>query len=245
MNLFEGLKEGDLEELVLPIISIDEFESKLDDDSIVLAFSCYDRDPASDLNRFIQKGPVDILDTDVSPAPNEDGLYMVFVELLRDKNTPKNIINILESLAGLTSINDWKCEIYDVEGQHPIDEEFLSKNLRLASQEDHDQHQDKKAEEIKEFFYDSDLDNVIVEDNIVIIEARGSTISLGFVDLGNIDDIYENNAVMQQATRMDESARSNVRRLEKMLGDFWLVEQRGNCLIIGNALNHQNLLLRV
>ena len=55
-NLFEGLKEGDLAELVLPMISIDEFESKLDDDSIVVAFYVGDRDPSQDLNRFIQKG---------------------------------------------------------------------------------------------------------------------------------------------------------------------------------------------
>ena len=67
VNLVEGLKEGDLEELLIPMISIDEYESKLDDDSIVVAFYVRDRDPSYDLNRFIQKGASAILDTDVSP----------------------------------------------------------------------------------------------------------------------------------------------------------------------------------
>ena len=106
VNLVEGLKEGDLEELLIPMISIDEYESKLDDDSIVVAFYVRDRDPSYDLNRFIQKGASAILDTDVSPAPNEDGFYMVFVEFLRDEDFPNKLLNTLGSLRGLTGIQD-------------------------------------------------------------------------------------------------------------------------------------------
>jgi hypothetical protein len=99
MDLFEGLREGDLEGLVLPHLSIDEFETKLDDDAIVVAFHVLDRDPANDLNRFIQKGAVALLDTDVSPAPNEDGYYVVFVELERNETFPERMMHILDSVA--------------------------------------------------------------------------------------------------------------------------------------------------
>src|ERR1700748_2916530 len=97
MELIEGLRENDLEGLVLPVISIDQFESKIDDDAIVVAFYVEYRDPAIDLNRFIQKSAVDILDTEVSPAPTEDGYFVVFVELMRDDKFMKKMSVIMEN----------------------------------------------------------------------------------------------------------------------------------------------------
>ena len=79
--LNEGLRPDDLEDLVLPILSIDEYESKIEDDGIVVGFYTQYKDPANDLNRFIQKSAIDILDSEVSPAPTEDGYFIVFVEL--------------------------------------------------------------------------------------------------------------------------------------------------------------------
>ena len=66
-TLLEGMREGDLEDLVLPMVTIDEYASKLDENAIVLGFYVQDRDAAEDLNRFVQKSPVEMLDTEVSP----------------------------------------------------------------------------------------------------------------------------------------------------------------------------------
>lgn len=235
-NLFEGLKEGDLEDLVLPLVSIDEYESKLDDDSIVVAFFVLDREPAQDLNRFIQKGAASILDTDVSPAPDEDGYYMVFVEFLRDQNTPEKIISTLESINGLTGIKSWKANIYDVESAVPVDSEVLHSHLRLESAEDHEGHEDEVDESLTEFFRQSDLDNLVVEGRKVVLEARGVAVEVQLVDLGDQDTVFENNAVLGSATRLDEAANANCRRIQRMLGDFWLAEQRGDYLLVNHAL---------
>lgn len=232
-NLFEGLKAGDLEELVLPMVSIDEYESKLDDDSIVVAFYVMDREPSQDLNRFIQKGAAAVLDTDVSPAPNEDGYYMVFVEFLRDENMPAKLVSTLEALEGLTSINGWKAQIYDVDGVVPATLENFQTHVRLVSREDHEGHEDEVEEGLTEFFRASDLDNMVVEGNRVTLEARGVTVELQYIDVGTTEAVVENNAVMASATRMDESALSNARRIQNMLGEQWIAQQRGNYLVVG------------
>lgn len=225
-NLFEGLKEGDLEQLVLPFISIDEYESKLDDDSIVVAFFVQDKDPAQDLNRFIQKGPESILDTDVSPAPNEDGYFLVFVEILRDADFPGRIVSILGSLEGLTRIDSWSANIYDVEEPQPVTEELLASMVRLQSMEE-SIDDDDIVEELSEFFRLSDLDDMVVEGRTVVLEARGAVVELELVDLGYVDRVWENNAVMASATCLTESARANTRRVVNLLGECWYVEQRG------------------
>lgn len=245
-NLFEGLKEGDLEDLVVPLLSIDEYESKLDDDSIVIAFALRDKEPAQDLNRFIQKGAVDILDTDVSPAPNEDGNYMVFVEMLRDETFPQGCIDMVSSLIGLTHIEDWMASIYDQEEQMPLDMNVLQTLVRLQSREDHEEPElDAVEESLQEFFRASDLDNMAVAGHTVVLEARGVTVELHLVDLGAYDDVLENNAVMSAGTRLDESALNNVRRINRMLGDHWMVDQRSDYVVVANAITEECALFRL
>ena len=103
-NLTEGLRKSDLDDLILPTISIDEFESKIDNETtIVVGLYINDIDPATDLSRFIEKSAVPILDTEVSPAPDEHGHYMVFIEFSRDKTFPKNLIDVIDSLQNINS----------------------------------------------------------------------------------------------------------------------------------------------
>ena len=243
-NLFEGLREGDLERLVLPMVSVDEYDSKLDDDSIVIAFFVEDREPAQDLNRFIQKGATALLDTDVSPAPNEDGYYMVFVEMLRDEQFTHKLIDTLESINSLTGLTSWKAMFYDVEGVHPVTPENIGKYVRLVSQEDAGQPDDVQ-EDLTEFFKASDLENVVVEGRKVTLEARGVAVELQLVDLGSLSDIIENNASMAQASRLDESAQANVRRLRNLLGENWIADQRGDHIVVAHLESEQTALFKL
>ena len=66
-KLDEGLRENDLDDLVLPTITIDDFEPKSgdDDEVVVVTFRAKDDEPANDLASFIEKGSHDILDTEV------------------------------------------------------------------------------------------------------------------------------------------------------------------------------------
>ena len=67
-KLDEGLRENDLDDLVLSTITIDDFEPKSgsEDEVVVVTFRAKDDEPANDLASFIEKGSHDILDTEVS-----------------------------------------------------------------------------------------------------------------------------------------------------------------------------------
>ena len=83
----EGVEYGDLQSLVKNIVSIAEFEPKtgIDNDVVVIGFYVDDESPAQDLGTFLERGVAEILDTEVSPNPDDEGYYMVFVEIDNDE----------------------------------------------------------------------------------------------------------------------------------------------------------------
>lgn len=104
-----GMVRHDLDHLVLPLVEIDTFESKIDDArAIVIAFYVFEQEPAKDLERFIEKSEIKVMDSETSPAPTEDGYYVVFVELNRDDNFPEFVIRIVEDVDNLTNIKKWQ-----------------------------------------------------------------------------------------------------------------------------------------
>lgn len=245
MELFEGLREGDLEGLVLPHLSIDEFESKLDDDAVVVAFHVLDRDPANDLNRFIQKGAVALLDTDVSPAPNEDGYYVVFVELERNDTFPERMTHILDSVKGLASIEEWTGSFYEVEGDQEVDQDSLAKLVRLQSHEDI-AADESLGESITEFFKESALNHLWVEGRILHLESIWDAYDLEVVDFGPYQELAEHNAVLTQGLRLDETALRNIRSIQRLLGDHWVVEHLDEHLLISQGWDQtRHLLVRL
>jgi len=88
-NLTEGLRAGDLEGIVERRFSVDQYKSKMGDDSdvTVLAFVCNNAEGAKDLERFAEKGYKKVLDADATPGTMTDGKYRVFVEFPRQEGT--------------------------------------------------------------------------------------------------------------------------------------------------------------
>ena len=56
-TLFEGLRSGDLQDMISPILNIDQFKSKMGEDKnvVVVAFKSKEKMPAIDLMEFIEK----------------------------------------------------------------------------------------------------------------------------------------------------------------------------------------------
>jgi hypothetical protein len=100
-----SLRPNDLEGLVLKELSIDEFQSKLgeDRDVVVVAIPVKEESAAHDLGDFVERGPFDVWDIDVSPAPGSDGNYVVFIELERSHLMWNTLKNILEHTERITS----------------------------------------------------------------------------------------------------------------------------------------------
>ena len=111
--LFEGLHRGDLTDTVRNTISVNQYESKIDDDDVVVvAFMLDYKEPAEDLNRFIQKSTVPLLDTEISPTVTKEGLYLVFVEFYDNKDFPNDLEKVLKEVSALTGIQKWFYNYY-------------------------------------------------------------------------------------------------------------------------------------
>jgi len=110
----EGVEFGDLQSLVSSDVSVAEFEPKTgtDDDVVVIGFFCKDEAPANDIATFIEKSTVDILDTEVSPNPDENGFYLVFVEV-ENENLMQTVFELLDDVSRLTEIEEWSVDFYE------------------------------------------------------------------------------------------------------------------------------------
>lgn len=127
--LFEGLEQGDLARLIHPKLHIDEFESKMGDDSdiIVLSFKVNGKEPALDLMNFIERGYEWVLDADVSSGELDDGEYLVFAEIERNPAAAEHIVGLLNDMMNLTDqeLSAWKFQYRKSTNEHDINEEEI------------------------------------------------------------------------------------------------------------------------
>ena len=109
----EGVEYGDLETLVDSTVSVAEYKPKTgtEEDVIVIGFYVKDEAPAIDLAKFIERGVTPILDTEVSPNPNDIGMYIVFVEV-ENKDLMKTTMNLINDIRGLVKVKEWAIKFY-------------------------------------------------------------------------------------------------------------------------------------
>ena len=124
-SLFEGLEIGDLRRLIHPELHIDEFKSKLGDDSdvVVVSFKVDGKDPAQDLVNFIEKGYDWVVDSDLSSGEMDDGDYIVFVEMERTPQVPDQIMELLGDLVELSdnAVDSWRVRYHKDLKDHTVE----------------------------------------------------------------------------------------------------------------------------
>ena len=127
-KLFEGLRKGDLNELIDNNVSIDRYKSKMGDDDgiVVLGFKVMHKDAATDLVEFIESGYDWILDANQSPATDEKGKVTVFVEFNRRNNAPDKIMELLSEVNHVCGEKlNWTFSYYKNEYPLEVNEENL------------------------------------------------------------------------------------------------------------------------
>jgi hypothetical protein len=109
----EGVEVGDLETLVDTTVSIGEFKPKTgtEEDVIVVGFYVKDEAPAMDLAKFIERGVTPMLDTEVSPNPNDVGMYIVFVEV-ENEDLMNATLSLINDITGLVKNDTWSLKFY-------------------------------------------------------------------------------------------------------------------------------------
>lgn len=215
-----SLKNGDLRGTVLPDISIDEFEPKAgsENDVIVVAFYLDDLPPAEDLNTFIQRGFIDTLDVEVSPSTDENGRYLVFVEMNRDDTFPEKFKALVKDIENATGEEDWKVKTYySGDQQFSMDDPALMSYLILNPEEyvSKDDFKMKEIEEGAKHFFNNTLANLTINENIVTLVRNRDRIIAEVVDAGDYDVVIGRNFLSDAAFILE-----NISYEAKVLGNM-------------------------
>ena len=234
-----GLRHGDLKDLVYHIFEIDAYASKMGEDKniITLSFTVKDRSPADDLVKFLEGGYGFILDSDVTSGEQSDGNYRVFVELERDRDANKNIVEIVDGIQKLSDIDNFKFRYYKGFKSHNVTLENLDKEVPLDPDSYGVTVSESNLNNYKNFFSNSYVDDIVMEDNVLTIKkSYADTLKFEFVDFGE---------TLKTVKRINESmdvlnSYPEILFLTKYLGDYnickygdkFVFENAGNTLVL-------------
>lgn len=154
-----GLKHRDLENTVLSRLSIDEYEPKTGDaaDVMVLGIRVIDESPGKDLYGFINSSTIKVRDVDVSPNPDLESNYWVFVEMEREPGCLDQVRELIADIEHVSGPLKWRVKT------HLSDQEFALNGAELEQYviQDPDQYQTREEFEasIQEDQQESDAEN--------------------------------------------------------------------------------------
>lgn len=222
MNLMlEGLQHGDLKDMVLPMLSIDEFSSKIDDNKIiVVGFYCFEEDPAHDLSNFCERSPVNVEDTDVSPAPSKEGYYLTFVEMLRTPQFPERLMQLLKEVSQLTDIQNWQFTSIKLSKGKVL--ELTEENVRKWV--DIKPKAESTQQKVQEWFQHSSLSDVRVQGDHVSLVREGIIWNMNLINITS--------DVPQVVIQLDEASNSQALRLERLLEGGYKVHVCADCVVM-------------
>jgi len=215
-----GIKNEDLKNLVLPLISIDEFEPKIGtvEEVIVVAFYCRDELPAYDLDDFIDKGVVEFLDSEVSPNPDRHGNYVVFVEFKRQPNFWTRLYKLVDDVERVTGEMDWRVKPYLSDKKYPLKSKEVQE-LVITRQENYVPRSEFSLT-TEEYFQNSDLSGLTIEEGVITFERSGQKVILDFIDFGDAEELTEKLQLTE--SYLDVMATSSALTiLRSMLGEGW------------------------
>lgn len=131
------VKFGEMENLVQPTISVDQYKPKIGEanETVVVAFEVAFEQPAKDLSNLIETDVTESLDVDVSDGPNENGNFLVFVEFARTKKLYNKIIEIAKTASNVTGIKEWKFTYYKGDQAVDLNEDNLAQTVVADKEE--------------------------------------------------------------------------------------------------------------
>jgi tetratricopeptide (TPR) repeat protein len=108
-RLEDDSRFGNLEGMIADKFLVDAFQPKICDekDVVVVAFLVRQSNSAGELCDFIAQGPFQFLNVEASNTPDEDGNYVVLVEISRSGNMVEHLENLLEYIDQLAHIDEW------------------------------------------------------------------------------------------------------------------------------------------
>jgi len=243
MNINEALREKDLRNLVKNVFEIDNYKSKIgnDQDIVVLTFVVDSKDPAEDLENFLEMGYEFIMDAETTTGELDDGKYRVFVEIERNKHITDQIIEMLDGLTKLTGIDKFRFRWH---------KEFKSlaatkENLEAKVPQDPDSYklkiESQGLDNFSEFFSNSFVDDIkLLGETLQFKRIHKDPIAFKIVDFGSKHDMHTQTKgpIMLEGNGMAETI-----YLTKYIGNYninkigskFILEKENYALILEKA----------
>ena len=226
-----GLQTGDLRDLIYDIFEIDSFKSKMGDDKniVVMSFSARTKESANDLMNFIEKGYPFVLDADVTSGEQADGTYKVFVEMERNKEVPKQVVEIIDGVQKLSNLDKMKFRYYKSFKSNDTNPESLAEVIPLDNDAYDIKVNENNMENYKNFFNKSYIDSIeMLNDDITFKKIYADPLTLKVVDFGKSDEMDK---AVTESYNINSWAETIY--LTKYLGDYD-IEKYGDKIMISN-----------
>jgi hypothetical protein len=253
-----GLLRNDLDYLIMPLVDIDNYESKIDNaKAVVLAFYVFEQEPAKDLEHFIEKGNFEILDAETSPAPTSDGYYVVFIEIPRNMELPELIMGIVGQINNLSNVKEWQFKTLHSEEVYELTEENLTEHINMdplkvpkSSSEAEQDLEDEKAAQEKTA---TDEKPVAAESAVAILQdglmegiiAHGSVLTLMSSGVNKGYRVKSISTCEPSVPVMIQEIGSRLvyesTKLSKMLGQAYTVDTVEDGLLVSHDLGYMIL----
>ena len=193
MNIFESLRANDLRHFIKNVFEVDSYKSKIgnDQDIVVLSFTVTEEDPAKDLENFIEMGYTFVLDADVSPGETDDGVYIVFVELERTKHVAEQIREILDGVAKITDVDEFRFRYYKSFKSKEATIENLGSDIPTDPMSYTNLAEHIHINNFSNFFVNSYTDNIqVIDESITFKRVWKEPITFDIISSGPKQEIY-------------------------------------------------------
>jgi hypothetical protein len=232
--LTEGLRYGDLKELVSDLFTVDQYRSKMGEDAdiVVLGFRVKEKYPATDLMEFIEKGYPFILDADMSAGEEHDGQYQVFVEMERTRELPRQMKDLLSGVSHLCGFRDWRFRYQKSPESVEFSEGTVLEHIPTTPAEYTAKITEIKSADVKEFFDQGAVDVELDENNnLTFSKPYAGPIQAKFIAIGDYEDVKQ---TVPGKLSLDESSQSQMLFLNKYIGNYD-INKLGNKFLIRNG----------
>lgn len=252
-----ALRQHDLKNTMLKKISLDEFTPKTGEtkDVMVVGFHIHEQQAGKDLYKFLNHSIHEIRDVEVSPNPNPENFYMVFVEMDRNENAITNLKSLVKEIENISDNLDWNIstllseDLIDLESEElnnfvQLDPEaYLSPDdWRAQKATEAKQQEEEKLEaeaqdnsnNILEFLKGSSLLEAGINDNQLHMRGSKDVATLEIVNFGPAKDVMSELGISESAVKeLDYS----LRKFNSMLGEMKAIPISEYIVVFGNDDN--------
>lgn len=237
-----GLRRGDLRDTILSKISIDQFEPKTGDlrEVVVVGFYLNEDGAAKDLYEYLNSSSMVFRDIEVSPNPNPDNYYMVFVEMDRGEDTLPRIQDMLGEVSNVSGDFAWRAQAHGMDDYVSINDDSLNEVIQRGPQLD-EPKEPPMNDQVQEFLTASDLSEAHVQTGVLTLRRGKDTVKLDLVDFGSAHRVMHEHKLTESAINPDLDP-SLIRKLNRMLGEMAALPV-GRNVVIYNPQDESQVLI--